>query len=246
MFKFQLMKTYIPAVLCLLKNRSILLLFSSFFSAPVFAQSGDPGAWTMLTSQIRLHSKWGIHAEAQFRSYDIKPNTEQLLIRAGVNYHYNPNIIFTAGYGYILNFTDDGETFKSQSGDEHRIWQQVLLKSNTGRLFLEHRYRFEERFLHTATTDLYKSRIRYLLRASIPLNKKEMVKNTAFLSFYDEIFIHINNAPFDRNRLYGAAGFQFSSSLNIQAGYLIQTVGTRSKGFLQLAVNFNPDLRKKS
>lgn len=239
------MTTYIHTVLCLLRNRSVMLLFSFFFSVNLFAQAGDPGAWITFTSQTRLHTRWGIHAEAQFRSYDIKPNTEQLLLRAGINYHYDPNIIFTAGYGYILNFTDDGEVFKSPTGHEHRIWQQVILKSATGRLFIEHRYRFEERFLHTGAASVYKSRMRYLIRATIPLNKKEMVKNAAFLTFYDEIFVHINNAPFDRNRLYGALGFQFSSSLNVQAGYLVQTVGTRSKGFLQLGVNLNPDLRKK-
>ena len=199
----------------------------------------------MFFNQTRLHTKWSLHTEAQFRSYDLEPNTEQLLLRAGINYHYNPNIILTAGYGHIFNFADDGDVFKPQTADESRTWEQATLKSATGRLFLEHRYRFEQRWIRSNSSTAYKNRIRYLLRATVPINKKTVEKNTVFLTFYDEVFIHVNNAPFDRNRLYGALGFQFSPSVNVQAGWLIQTVGTKSKQFLQLGVNFNPDLRKK-
>jgi hypothetical protein len=174
----------------------------------------------------------------------VPPNTEQLLLRGGINFHYSPILILTAGYGHITNYSDDGTVFKNPTVEENRIWEQIILKNNIQRLFLEHRYRFEQRWIHTNYKTSYRNRIRYLLRITIPLNKKEMVKKTLFLSFYDEIFLNMNNAPFDRNRLYGALGFQFTSSLNIQAGYLLQTVGSVTKQYLQLGINYNPDLRK--
>ena len=71
-----------------------------------------------------------------------------------------------------------------------------------------------------------------------------MGKNTLFLSVYDEIFLHLNENPWDRNRLYGALGFQFSPSVNLQIGYLQQIVGIQSKQYLQVGLNYNPDLRK--
>lgn len=203
------------------------------------------GSWGMLFNQTRLHKKWSLHSEVQFRSYEINPNTEQLLIRGGVNFHYNPSVVFTAGYGWITNYVNDEKVFKDQIVDENRIWEQIILKSNTGRFYFEHRYRFEQRWISTVTNTNYRNRIRYLLRLTIPLNNKEVKKNTLFVGLYNEVFINLTNSPFDRNRLYGALGYQVNSSTNIQVGYLLQTVGTKSKQYLQVGLTFNPDLRKE-
>ena len=84
-----------------------------------------------------------------------------------------------------------------------------------------------------------------MLIVTVTLNKKEREKNTFFLSFYDEIFINLSATPFDRNRLYGAVGYQFLPNANIQLGYLAQTVNTTTKEYLQAAVFYNIDFRKK-
>lgn len=224
----------------------VLFVFSFCLFGRGFAQINTKqlGSWVMFFNQTRLHTKWSIHSEIQFRSYDVQPNTEQLLMRGGINFHYNPNIILSAGCGWITNYADDGGIIKSQTVTEKRLWEQGILKNNSGRLFFEHRYRFEQRWIETATTNSYKNRIRYLLRMTIPINKKEMGKNTLFLSVYDEIFLHLNKNSWDRNRLYGALGFQFSPSVNLQIGYLQQIVGIQSKQYLQVGLNYNPDLRK--
>jgi hypothetical protein len=204
----------------------------------------DVGAWGMLFNQTRLHNKWSLHSEVQFRSYEIFPNTEQLLIRGGLNYHYNSSLLFTAGYGWITNYVNDEKFFKDQIVDENRVWEQIILKNNTGRVFFEHRYRFEQRWISSSSNTNYRNRLRYLLRLTIPMNNKELKKNTLFLGLYNEVFINLTNSPFDRNRLYGALGYQINSSTNIQLGYLLQTVATKSRQYLQLGLTFNPDLRK--
>lgn len=218
-----------------------------FFNLKLFAQvnTTDIGSWTMLFNQTRLHDKWSLHAEVQFRSYEIKPNTEQLLIRAGVNFHANSSLVFTAGYGWITNYDNDEKFFKDQVVDENRIWEQVVLKNNTGRIYFEHRYRFEQRWINASSNTNYKNRIRYLLRVTVPLNNNELKKKTLFIGLYNEVFINLANSPFDRNRLFGAMGYQVNSATAIQLGYLLQTVGTKSKQYLQLGLNFNPDLRKE-
>lgn len=218
-----------------------------FINAISFAQNSnsDMGNWIMFFNQTKLHNKWSIHSEIQFRSYELFPNTEQLLIRGGINYHQNANVLFTAGYGWITNYKDDGEIFKNYIINENRLWQQILIKDNFNRLFLEHRYRLEQRWIEQKNANNYKNRIRYLLRITIPLNKKEITKQTIFIGIYNEVFIHLDKNPFDRNRLYGAMGYQFAKFSNLQLGYMAQTIGSKTKYYLQIGLNYNPDLRKK-
>ncbi len=225
-----------------------LILYIIVVVLPIIthAQTTRPefGNWIMVFNQTRFHEKWSIHSEAQFRSYSLDPNTEQILLRGGVNFHLNKSVLLSGGYGWITNYTDDGEIIKDQHTEENRTWQQAILKSNYGRVQLEHRYRLEQRWISNNKTGNHKDRIRYLLRVTVPFNNKEMIKNTIFTSFYNELFIHFQNEPFDRNRLYGALGFQFTDRSNIQLGYLAQTVNKTTKHYLQVAVNYNIDLRK--
>ena len=234
----------VPLLRKLLYCTNKYLVLCLFIFASNIAHAAELGSWAMLFNQTRLHSKWSLHSEIQFRSFDVQPNTEQLLIRLGMNYHFNSTTIFSAGYGRITNYLDDEKIIKSPTSIENRAWEQLILKNTTGRVLLEHRYRVEQRWIESNSITSYKNRIRYLLRTTIPITKKELTKNTVFTSFYNEIFIHINNTPFDRNRLYGAVGFQFSNALSAQAGCLLQTVGTKSKYYLQFGLNYNPDFRK--
>lgn len=197
----------------------------------------------MVFNQTRLSERWSIHAEAQYRSYEITPNTEQLLLRGGLNYHINNTAFASIGYARVTNYAYDKELLPGAQVSENRLWQQLLMRNTLGRIFFEHRYRLEQRWLN-GNQDLYLDRIRYLLRATIPVNKNKMEAKTVFVSFYDEIFIHFNKKPFDRNRLYGAVGYQFTPLFNIQLGYLAQTVNTTTKSYLQAAVFYNVDFRK--
>ena len=118
------------------------------------------------------------------------------------------------------------------------------MRNTLGRISFEHRYRLEQRWL-SGNQNIYLDRMRYMLRATIPINKSKMEAKTVFVSFYDEVFIHFSDKPFDRNRLYGAVGYQFTPLFNIQLGYLAHTVNTTTKSYLQAAVFYNVDFRKK-
>jgi hypothetical protein len=204
------------------------------------------GNWTMFFGQVRFNDKLGIHLEAQFRDYKLLNQPEQILLRTGIVYHINSTSNLTLGYASITNFAFNDERFENPTVNENRIWQQLLMKNNIGRFFFEHRYRVEQRWLKSQNNNLYSDRIRYLLRMNIPLNKKIIEGNTLFLSFYDELFINITSNPFDRNRLYGALGFQFTNGLNLQLGYMAQTVNVSTKHYFQTAINYTFDLRKKN
>jgi hypothetical protein len=73
-----------------------------------------------------------------------------------------------------------------------------------------------------------------------------MEPGTIFLGVYDEIFVNTEQTFFDRNRLYGALGYQFRPELAVQVGMLYQRVNAYGKKYLQLALIYNPDLRKNS
>ncbi len=224
----------------------ILSLFLVLQGATLFAQSpeGTTGSWLMFFNQSRLSERWSLHSEVQYRSYEILPNSEQLLLRGGFNYNINNTAFASVGYAYIANYAYDKEQLPGVQVSENRIWQQFIMRNAVGRVAFEHRYRLEQRWLN-GNQDIYLDRIRYLLRATIPINKNKMEANTVFVSFYDEIFIHFSDNPFDRNRLYGAVGYQFTPLLNIQIGYLAQTTSLSTKSYLQIAVFYNLDFRRE-
>lgn len=216
-------------------------------SFPSVGQSppGTTGGWLMFFNQTRLDHRWSLHTEAQYRSYTIAPNTEQLLLRGGINYHINNSAFTSLGYGRITNYPFDNEQLSASPASENRLWQQFLMRNSLGRFMFEHRYRLEQRWIRSNNNNRYLNRIRYLVRVTVPLNKPAVEKNTFFLSCYNEVFIHISSAPFDRNRLYGAFGYQILPNANVQLGYLAQTINTNTKHYLQAAITYNIDLRKK-
>lgn len=244
--KIILFRFYLPCVFgkeLLLITALLLLLGNSVFSQNIKAP--EVGNWTMFFGQLRFHEKWSIHAEAQYRDYGIIAEPEQILLRSGVNFHYSSNAMLSAGYGRITNYMYDYELIETPVASENRIWQQGILKNNIGRAFFEHRYRLEQRLIHSNDNTRYIDRIRYLMRVTVPLNKIKVEKNAFFLSFYDEVFIHFSNSPFDRNRLYAAMGYQLSDNCNFQLGYLAQTVNSRTNSYLQLALFYNLKFKKE-
>jgi hypothetical protein len=234
---------FIQKYICLL----CLLFLSSKTNALAQLNKSNPtlGNWTMFFGQVRLTNKIGIHAEAQFRDYKLFNQPEQILLRTGIVYHINTTSNITLGYASITNFAFNDERFENPTVNENRIWQQLLMKNNIGKIFFEHRYRVEQRWIKSQNSNSYRDRIRYLLRMNIPLNKKTIENNTLYISMYDELFINITSNPFDRNRLFGAVGYQFGNGLNLQLGYMAQTVNISTKHYIQTAVNYTFDLRKK-
>ncbi len=63
-----------------------------------------------------------------------------------------------------------------------------------------------------------------------------MVKNTVYLSGYNEIFLNHQSPIFDRNRLYGALGYVFNKNLRIEAGFMAQTLEKTNRNQFQIVV----------
>ncbi len=217
-------------------------LFLLLFLLPVsiFAQQEKTGNWLMYFGTNKVSDKFSIHTEIQYRNHTLTPNnTEQLLLRTGLNYHFSDKAFATVGYAYIPSYIFESEQ-KAPEIEEHRIWQQFILTNKIGRVKFEHRYRIEQRFINQE----YKNRFRYRLMLFVPLNKPTIEKGSLFLGLYDEVFMNSKETFFDRNRLYGAIGYQFNKNISAQAGMMHQQVNDFGKWYLQVALVFNTDLRK--
>lgn len=232
-----------------MKSRNLhllLLLLCTLFCVQGKSQvaEDDLGAWYMYFFTAEPEKgKWGIQGDIQYRNWDLVGDLEQLLLRGGVSYRPdNYNTKLTLGYAHITSgaFGESDET-----SAESRIYQEATLPAHIGgRLFLTHRFRFEQRFV---VDQDFRTRFRYALFITIPLNEKVLLPGTLYLAVYDEVFLNgqreIGNGNtvdvFDRNRLYLGLGYQLSSKLKTQLGFMRQSTENWSKNQLQLSLHHN-------
>ena len=223
-------------------KQKIKLSLYLFVIGPVFAlaQPAEMGNWIMYFGMNKISNDFSIHSEVQYRNHTLAPvNTEQWMLRTGLNYHFTNNAFATVGYAFIPSYIFDSEQ-EAPETTEHRIFQQLITTQLVGKVKFEHRYRLEQRWVNGD----YRNRVRYRLMVFIPIKKPVIEPNTFFLGFYDEIFVNTEKTFFDRNRLYGALGYQANKKTNYQVGLLYQNVPDFGKYYLQFAVIYNPDLRK--
>ena len=216
-----------------------------FLSLLTYGQQQDhTGNWLMYFGSHKLSSTYSIHSEVQIRLYEPFRNFNQGFFRLGLNYHINEYSLLTAGYGFFRTESFVKDHNKTYS-NEHRIWQQFILRNKISRVAFEHRYRLEQRWISSWNGEEdYKNRVRYRLYVAVPLNHEAMEDGTIYLAFYDEIFLDVSDTPFDQNRLYGAVGYKLNNALNFQAGYLRHRLGSTPLNRLQFAVFLNTGTRK--
>lgn len=218
------------------KLLTILTLF--FLSAVGYSQTSDLGNWWIYFGNKKINSKFNWHHEVQYRNYNFVGDLEQLLLRTGIgcNLTENNNNLL-AGYGFIRSENYLPLSDEKLVVNEHRIYQQFITRQRFGRVYLLHRYRFEQRWVEDQD---FKMRFRYFLSLNVPLTNKEMVDNTLYLSAYNELFINHNNNIFDRNRLYGGVGYKLNKLVRFELGYMNQFFGSSNRDQLNVIafVNF--------
>ena len=215
-----------------LKSITFFTLSLLLTTVLVTAQKSETGNWFIYFGNQAFNKKWNWHNEIQYRNYNFAGDLQQLMLRTGIGYNLsenNNNVL--VGYGFIISENYLPGTDSKKQVNEHRIFQQFITKQNFGRLYLQHRYRVEERFLPND----FKMRLRYFLGVNVPLNKKTMEANALYLSAYNEIFVNPDSPIFDRDRLYGALGYVINKSLKVELGYMTQMLETNSRAQFQIA-----------
>lgn len=179
-------------------------------------------------------------------------------MRLGIDYKINDAVAVTVGYGNIITWPYGDQPLPDKV-NEHRLWEQAVVTQRVGRFYLNHRYRLEQRWLQAIGSSedqsfTFRERARYRFLMTYPLNHRDLVPKTIFISAYDEIFAQFGeNFQYnylDQNRLYVALGYQFSSHGNLQLGYLNQyvvkgnAVMAENNHTLQVGFTYNFDFRK--
>lgn len=220
------MKNFISIQFALL----VLFLLSN---QSIYSQENKTGNWFLYFGNQAINKKWNWHNEVQYRNYNFAGDLQQLLLRTGIGYNLtenNNNLLL--GYGYINSENYISGTDQKASVNEHRIYQQFITKQNFGRVYIQHRYRVEERFIE----DDFKMRFRYFLSLNVPITKKTMENNAIYLSAYNEIFLNAESPTFDRDRVYGALGYVLNKNFKFELGYMSQIQDKSSRGQFQIAV----------
>lgn len=219
------------------------ILFASMLFQPAFAQIDEDqlGIWTAYSWSTRFaDSQWGLQGDVQLRNWDIYRDTEQYLARGGVTYSSRQSSnTFQLGIASVTS-TEFGEG--ESSNTENRIFQDLSIRQTIGeRVNLRHRFRAEQRWIEQQK---FRTRYRYSIAATIPLNTKALIQGAWYLALNNEFFLNgerdIGHGRrvdyFDRNRSAIAVGHVFDSQLRLQLGYMHQWTDNIDKGQLQLSL----------
>lgn len=205
------------------------------------AQESETGNWFIYFGNQQINKKWNWWNEVQYRNYNFIGDMEQLLIRTGIGYNLsenNNNLL--VGYGLVLSRPYIPNSNEKDKTTEHRIYQQFTTRQTFGRVYLQHRYRLEERILETD----FRMRFRYFLGLNVPLTKPKMEPAALYASAYNEVFLNFDSPVFDRDRIYGALGYVISKSVRVEAGLMFQVYESRNRPQFQIAVSNNTPLFK--
>ena len=214
---------------------SLVSIFSLCLSSSLKAQriaDHNTLGWAASFNTIHINQRYSIWLEYQWRRDQLVADWQQSLFRTGIQAHLKNGLHLMAGYGYIITFPHGDFPAGPHPVPEHRIFEQLMWNDAIRRVSLNHRFRFEQRFLgkidqlasEKVVTDwTYLNRIRYQLRATIPLNKRSMSDDTWYLAAFEEIFIgfgkNVNQNVFDQNRVGLLLGYQVSKHVRAEAGY---------------------------
>ena len=212
-------------------KKVICIIGMALISLSAASQENGLGNWLIYIGSKQLNSKWNLHHEIQYRNYNTLGDLEQLLIRTGLGYDIGSKRNILLGYGYINSENFTGNANDQTTVEEHRIFQQFITKQTIGSVSLQHRYRFEQRFIESD----FKTRFRYFLGINLPLKNPKY-----YLSAYNEIFLNGKSNVFDRNRVYGGLGYKISKGVKLELGYMSQVFETSSRDQINIItfVNF--------
>lgn len=216
--------------------------------------------WLGYFNQTRLTNKFGFWVDVHYRETDhFIDRPFQFLFRPALTYFIKDNLRLNVGYALAEHFPAKG---LSTTRTEHRAWQQIWWNQKYPGLTTLQWLRLEQRFNEKVVADVtqngynYNFRVRYNFSFFIPLKGREIVARTPFAIVMNEVFLNFGSKivynTFDQNRFFAGLGYQFTSHLNAQLGYMnvFQQEASGNSYFsthtIRLFVFHSLDLRNKN
>ena len=213
------------------------IFFIAFFiSVTVRAQNDrlndyNSTNWLQTFATVPVNKKWSIHTEYQWRRTDGLKNWQQSLLRTGVNYKLNEQVILHAGYAEAETFPYGNYPIAANGTfPEHRMYEQLVLRQPLKKFLITHRFRIEQRWLGRVKAGtsreiedwVFLHRFRYQFRTQLAVSKNW------YAAAADEIFIgagkNVGVNVFDQNRIFLLAGYKLNRHVSLEAGYFNQTL----------------------
>lgn len=216
---------------------ALISLLSLSMHTKVFAQGTSVSGkhiehrdqlWLGYFNQTRLTNKFGLWLDVQYRlTENFVGRPFQFLFRPAATYFIKDNLRLNVGYTFVSHYPGEG---LNTTRFEHRPWQQIWWNQKYPGLTTLQWLRFEQRFNEKVISDVkqdgfnYNFRVRYNFSFFVPLKGNEMKAKTPFATVGNELFLNFGDRivynTFDQNRLFAGIGYQFTSHLNAQVGYL--------------------------
>ncbi|GAB3341158.1 DUF2490 domain-containing protein [Larkinella ripae] len=197
----------------------------------------DPNClgWFVYVGDHKLNTNWAIHTEYQGRRVGGLRMPQQNLARLGLVRTLSDRVEVSAGYTYFQSFRyGKYPEVAGKPEPENRIYEDITLKDQLGRLGLEQRIRLEQRWLGSRDKTgqeavqkwEFQNRIRFQLSVTLPLTGSTIDDQEFYLNGFDELFIgfgpNVKDNVFNQNRLSGGIGYQFSGNTKLELNYLYQ------------------------
>lgn len=195
-----------------------LLACSLLLAAVTSAQTNSLGSWNVVNLRYVASDKWSFFGEAQLRSLRFYNHFHYYEYKGGVNFKLHKSVKLSLAAGSYQTYAEGGNFKTPKNNDEFRLWPQLIILHDVGRLKFEHRYRMEMRW----TSNDYRNRFRYRVACSYPFGKPKDGQAPFTASFSNELFFTDNAPYFERNRLQATVSWKATRQSTIQAGYLHQ------------------------
>jgi|GEM_PF-6896996 len=196
------------------------------------------GTWTMLQGHHQVDNKIKILTIGAINQYETFHHYQFLFASAGVSYALSPNFSATVGYAYL-----DSEPFvideNERGARQDWVYGQITHKLNWRKCTISNRLRTDNRWIQVADGTILEHRARYRLQLVYPIT------DLWYTRISNEIFVHLQNAPFDQNRLLVGLGYKVTPSLQIETGYLKHHFAHIVFDRMCLGVILKTDFRKK-
>jgi hypothetical protein len=135
---------------------------------------------------------------------------------------YKPRSYLNVALGHIYQRNNPLDVDFS---NEHRIFEQVTYLQNLDALRLTHRVRFEQRFVDERKEHEFKTRLRYQIGASFPLDGRQLDPGEFYVNCYNEFYFSTTgerNAFYSDDWAYAGVGYQTLSWGRLEAGPIAQ------------------------
>lgn len=240
------MKYFVPLFALVL-----LTTFSPLISSAQTVNGGNVNTWFLLLNRFYLSDKFTLTNEVHERTGDILSDQATFILRPSVDYALNDNVELSVGYSFVRSWPYAPYS-QLIPRNEHNIWEQVMLKSTSGRVSIQHRFRFEHRFVDNIVVrypninplaeidgTTYSNRFRYRLIVSFDLARFEN-NQSLFFNGFDELWINQANnmmpTSFARNWIYTGLGYKFNKDFNIQLGHMRQQDKTGNNNYISSSI----------